>query len=450
MFGAEMGASIMNALISLTQSGDRSQFRRAFAAATMNDIYNFLCYLVFLPIEILFAPVERLSALIVSPLSHIKAGQIKTLNALTDPLLDRLIQIDSDAIRAAALQNSTNSGKNLSETFVRRCINMETKEELTFCPYNHIFAHSTWSDTWIGLTLLAISLGLLVVCLIVIVKIMQDLLAGKIAVILRKLMDKKLPYPFGWLTNYLVMIVGAIIVVIVQSSSVFRSALTPLVGMGVVTLEKFYPLILGGNVGTTFTGTLAALSADASQLQETLQIALAQTIYNLFGIFAFYPIPFLRHVPIQLAMKLGDKTAKYRWFALVYIAVVFFIVPAILLGISFLPQVAMIISLAAIILFFAFIITINVLQVKYPRILPPFFRNWDFLPIWARSLQPYDKFMVRHLSKLPFCKNRFGKTPPSSTGTPTNDIENNNNNNLNETDTHPTQKLIKLSQQTQV
>ena len=53
MFGAEMGASIMNALISLTQSGDRSQFRRAFAAATMNDIYNFLCYLVFLPLEII-------------------------------------------------------------------------------------------------------------------------------------------------------------------------------------------------------------------------------------------------------------------------------------------------------------------------------------------------------------------------------------------------------------
>uniref|UniRef100_A0A914QFY4 Uncharacterized protein n=1 Tax=Panagrolaimus davidi TaxID=227884 RepID=A0A914QFY4_9BILA len=312
MFGAEMGASIMNALISLTQSGDRSQFRRAFAAATMNDIYNFLCYLLFLPIEILFAPVERLSALIVSPLSHMKTGKFQTLNALTDPLLDRIVQINSDAIKEAALQNTT-SKSNSSETFVRRCINLQTKEQLTFCPYEHIFAYSTWSDTWIGLTLLAISLGLLVICLIVIVKIMQDLLAGKIAVLLRKLMDKKLPYPFGWLTNYLVMFVGAIIVVIVQSSSVFRSALTPLVGMGVVTLEKFYPLILGGNVGTTFTGTLAALSADASQLQETLQIALAQTIYNLFGILAFYPIPFLRHLPIQLAMKLGDKTAKASW-----------------------------------------------------------------------------------------------------------------------------------------
>ena len=39
------------------------------------------------------APVERLSALIVSPLSHIHTGQIKTLNALTDPLLDRIIQV---------------------------------------------------------------------------------------------------------------------------------------------------------------------------------------------------------------------------------------------------------------------------------------------------------------------------------------------------------------------
>ena len=174
--------------------------------------------------------------MIVSPLSQIHTGQIKTLNALTDPLLDRIVQvihlnncnlnqnrsfqIDSDAIKAAALQNTTKSA-NTSETFVRRCIDLVTKEELVFCPYNHIFAHSTWSDTWIGLTLLAVSLALLIVCLIVVVKIMQDLLAGKIAVLLRKMMDKKLPYPFGWLTNYLVMILGATIVVIVSFQNFF-------------------------------------------------------------------------------------------------------------------------------------------------------------------------------------------------------------------------------------
>lgn len=88
-----MGASIMNALISLTQSANRSQFRRAFAAATMNDIFNFLCFFILLPIEILFAPVEKLSNLAVSPLSNVKAEKIKTLNALMDPLMTLIVQV---------------------------------------------------------------------------------------------------------------------------------------------------------------------------------------------------------------------------------------------------------------------------------------------------------------------------------------------------------------------
>lgn len=52
MLGAEMGASLINALISLTQSGNRDQFRRAFAAVTVNDVFNFLSYFIVLPIEI--------------------------------------------------------------------------------------------------------------------------------------------------------------------------------------------------------------------------------------------------------------------------------------------------------------------------------------------------------------------------------------------------------------
>lgn len=54
----------------------------------------------------------------------------------------------------------------------------------------------------------------------------------------------------------------------VQSASVFRSALIPLVGIGVVPLERFYALLLGGNLGTTLMAILAALSADPAKLQE--------------------------------------------------------------------------------------------------------------------------------------------------------------------------------------
>lgn len=39
-----------------------------------------------------------------------------------------------------------------------------------------------------------------------------------------------LPYPFGWLSGYMAMVVGAAVTFVVQSSSVFTSAMTPLVG----------------------------------------------------------------------------------------------------------------------------------------------------------------------------------------------------------------------------
>jgi len=39
-----------------------------------------------------------------------------------------------------------------------------------------------------------------------------------------------LPYPLGWLGGYLAMGVGAGMTFVVQSSSVFTSALTPLIG----------------------------------------------------------------------------------------------------------------------------------------------------------------------------------------------------------------------------
>ena len=47
----------------------------------------------------------------------------------------------------------------------------------------------------------------------------------------------------------------------VQSSSAFISSLNPLVGMGIVSIERIFPLTLGSNIGTTITGLLAALAS---------------------------------------------------------------------------------------------------------------------------------------------------------------------------------------------
>lgn len=64
------------------------------------------------------------------------------------------------------------------------------------------------------------------------------------ATIIKTTLNAKIPY-LPWITGYIAILVGAIVTFLVQSSSVFTSALTPLVGIGVITVERTYPLTLG-------------------------------------------------------------------------------------------------------------------------------------------------------------------------------------------------------------
>jgi len=50
--GSNVGTSVTNTLVALTQSADRDQFRRAFAAATVHDMFNWMTVSVLLPVEL--------------------------------------------------------------------------------------------------------------------------------------------------------------------------------------------------------------------------------------------------------------------------------------------------------------------------------------------------------------------------------------------------------------
>merc|ERR1712038_881140 len=151
---------------------------------------------------------------------------------------------------------------------------------------------------------------------------LRSILEGSMANILKKFINADIPY-VPWITGYIAIIVGAIMTFIVQSSSVFSSTLTPLVGVGMITVERVYPLLLGSNIGTTTTALLAAM---ADGKPESLQIALCHLFFNLTGILIFYPIPFLRW-PLTLCKILGRTTARYRWFAIFYLLMMFFLLP---------------------------------------------------------------------------------------------------------------------------
>jgi sodium-dependent phosphate cotransporter len=143
-------------------------------------------------------------------------------------------------------------------------------------------------------------------------------------------MSTRIIYKSTNINGYLAMIVGTVITILVQSSSITTSTFTPLVGMGVIRLEQMYPITLGANIGTTITALLAALLSTT----EALQVALAHLFFNITGIIIWYPIPFLRRVPLHAARQLGKATRVWRGFPLAYIIVMFFLLELLFLGLS--------------------------------------------------------------------------------------------------------------------
>ena len=135
-------------------------------------------------------------------------------------------------------------------------------------PGESLFSVLAWSDTTSGIVLLLASILFLSLCLYSLVKLLHSLLGGQISRALRKTINSDFPSPFSWLTGYVAIVIGAGMTILVQSSSVFTSALTPLVGVGCLKLERMYPLTLGSNIGTTFTG-----EAGSSLISQGLNVS---------------------------------------------------------------------------------------------------------------------------------------------------------------------------------
>ena len=109
----------------------------------------------------------------------------------------------------------------------------------------------------------------------------------------------------------------------VQSSSITTSTVVPLAGAGVLTLRQIFPFTLGANIGTTVTALLAAMVLNPI----AMIVAFSHLIFNIMGIVVIYPIKILRDIPIKLATKLADLSAENKSIPLLYLLVVFVLIP---------------------------------------------------------------------------------------------------------------------------
>ena len=124
------------------------------------------------------------------------------------------------------------------------------------------------------------------------------------------------------------MIFGTVLTIMVQSSSITTSLVVPLAGAGLLQLRQIFPYTLGANIGTTITALLASLVAGT---HAPLAVAFGHLAFNFYGILLIWPIEIIRNIPIKMSEKFAAVAVRNRMIPMVYILVVFFLIPLTLI-----------------------------------------------------------------------------------------------------------------------
>ena len=281
VMGANVGTTITNTLVSLGHVTEKQEFKRAFAVATVHDFFNMLSIVIFLPLEILFHPLERLGLFIGNLLvgsGSYGSGHLNFVSGATKPLIK------------------------------------------LFVGWTHVLPHP-----FDGLLTVIVGVILIFIAITLISKLLKVLMVGRVKKIVHFAIGR------GPLAG---IAAGAAITALVQSSSTTTSLIVPLAGAGVFRLAQAYPFTLGANIGTTVTALLAATAVSGAEALPALQIALVHFMYNLFGVVVIHSIPWLARIPLLGAENLAAIASERKPLAFAYVVSVFFLIPAMFLGIT--------------------------------------------------------------------------------------------------------------------
>jgi len=422
VMGANIGTSVTNTVVALTLSMDREEFRKAFSGATVHDCFNILSTLVFLTIEVITGYLQALTGAVVNSIPEIAGeGAPKFLGTITGPIADNMLFVNESVPKNIATNTSMEEYNSVIKLWCEKAscpyiigttagpdavptgcyipndtsliTNLTVNVGVRKCDTSDFcFANTGWREVDTGAVAFVVSIIMLVGSMIIMVKILTSSLRGTLKKAIKKAVNTDIPSPFSWVSGYIAVFVSMGVTMLIQSSSVVTSTMTPLVGLDVVSLERMFAVTVGANMGTTTTAILAAL---ATESRLAMQAALCHFFFNVSGFLLWYPIPLFRKLPISMARGLGNICAKYRWFSIVYIITVFLVIPSILLGISFGPLWLLITVVFLAITIILAIIVINVIQTKRSHWLPGWLQNWNFLPLCCHSFKPLDRCIDR-------------------------------------------------------
>ena len=279
IMGANIGTTVTNILASLGYLRRGDDFRRAFAAATVHDFFNLLAVAVLLPVELLTGYLSGV------------AGWITDLVIGTS---------------GASFKSPLKAAVKMPAGWIKDLL-------------SELGTHGDLK----GALMIVIGLVFIFLALAFVTRNMRLLVADRVEAAINRTL--------GAGSGLVAIVLGMIITVAVQSSSITTSVLVPLAAAGVLSLENVYPVTLGANVGTTVTALLASLATGSP---AAVTVALVHTLFNLTGIALFYPVRSLRALPIRLATGLARIGAERRTWAVTYVLAMFLVIP--LLGVMIL------------------------------------------------------------------------------------------------------------------
>ncbi|SIT12884.1 Na/Pi symporter [Paracoccus saliphilus] len=281
IMGSNIGTTVTNTLVSLGHVRDKSEFRRAFSAATVHDFFNLIAVAIFLPLEILFHPLER-------------AGEATAGLFLGDA-------------------DMSMSGMNFMKTLTQPLV--ETLEGVA----------GVLPGIFAGLAMVLIGLALIFLAISYIGKLLKVLMIGKAKAVLHAAIGRG---PITGIGS------GALVTILVQSSSTTTSLMVPLVGAGTFTTKQVYPFMLGANIGTCVTALLAATAVSGAVAIHALEIAFVHLIFNIAAVVLIFGLPFLRNLPLIGADWLAGLAAENKIYAAAWVLGMFIILPLLLVGIT--------------------------------------------------------------------------------------------------------------------
>ena len=271
IMGANIGTTVTNTLAALTTILRSEEFRRGFACATHHDFFNLMAVVILLPIELGTGFLERGAEWLTVLVGGVDVGV---------------------------------AGPGRSPLRVAVGIPVDWLEGVLGV------------GATAGVIYLVLGMAMLFLALSLITRNMRQLMVGGV----EKAMNRTIQRGGAFLG----ILVGILITVSVQSSSITTSILVPLVASGVLTLTNAYPMTVGANVGTTVTALIASL---AVALPAGLTIALVHLLFNVSAIAIIFPVYRIRMVPIHLSEWLADLAVERNSLVFAYVVGLFFVIP---------------------------------------------------------------------------------------------------------------------------